>query len=138
VLIALTAWSVQWHVDLSIIRGGPIIESAYIPERGKKGEGEGGGGKDGGKKGSPTRSPVDVVQVAYAVLVRPVADFAVETWLAWAPSTWVLHDHGFAQVLVELEVMITPFHELCRLRKIFPLPFERLFACQMIDSRYPG
>ncbi len=44
-LIALTAWSVQWHVDLSIIRGDPIIESAYIPEREKReketeGEGE--------------------------------------------------------------------------------------------------
>ena len=81
-------------------------------------------------EGSPTRSPVDVVQVAHAVLVRPVAGFAVETWLAWTPTAWVLHDHSFAQVLVELEVMITPFHELCGLRKIFLLAFDGLFACQ--------
>jgi hypothetical protein len=94
-------------------------------------------GEEGGerqRKGSPTRSSVDVVQVAYAVLVRPVAGFAVETWLAWAPTTWVLHDHSFAQVLVEIEVMFTPFHELCRLRKIFPLPFERLFALSMFNT----
>jgi hypothetical protein len=91
---------------------GPSL-SQLISQRERK-EVEGGGGR--GREGSPTRSPVDVVQVAYAVLVRPVAGFAVETWLACTPTTWVLHDHSFAQVLFELEVMVTPFHELCRLR----------------------
>ena len=61
-LIVLIAWSVQWHVDLSsIIRGrGPIIESAYIPREERKRGGRRSRGERG-RKGSPTRSSVDVV-----------------------------------------------------------------------------
>jgi hypothetical protein len=84
----------------------------------------------GRRKGSPTRSPVDVVQVAYTVLVRPVAGFTEEAWLPRSPTTRVLNDHSFAQVLFELEVLISPFHELSRSRDIFLLPFDRLLACQ--------
>ena len=47
------------------------------------------------RKGSPTRSSVDVVQIAYTVLVRPVAGFAVKAWLPRAPTAWVLNDHSF-------------------------------------------
>jgi hypothetical protein len=82
------------------------------------------------RKGSPTRSPVDVVQVAYTVLVRPVTDFAVEAWLPRTPTAWVLDNHGLVEVLFELEVIVSPFHELGSLRKIFLLPFDRLLACQ--------
>lgn len=71
-----------------------------------------------------------MVQVAYAVLVRPVAGFAEEAWLPRTPTAWVLDDHNFAQVLFELEVVIPPFHELGGPRKIFLLPFDRLLACQ--------
>jgi hypothetical protein len=74
------------------------------------------------REGSLTRSPVYVVQIADAVLVRPVADFAVESWLAGTSASGVLDDHGLAQVLFEFEVMISPFHELGGLWEVLPLP----------------
>jgi hypothetical protein len=88
----------------------------------------GNGRKEKKGKRSPTRSPVDVVQVADAVLVRPVAGLAVEAWLPGAPGAGVLDDHGLAQVLFELEVLLSPFHELGGLWEVLLLCLDRLLA----------
>ena len=69
-----------------------------------------------------------MVQVASAVLVCPVAGFTVEAWLSGTPAAGVLHHHGFVQVLLEFEVVVSPLHELGGFGEILLLPFERLFA----------
>jgi hypothetical protein len=81
-----------------------------------------------GREGPPTRSPIDVVQVADAVLVRPVADLAVESWLAGSSTARVLDDHRFPQVFFQFEVVLSPLHELGGLREVLPLPLERLLT----------
>jgi len=58
-----------------------------------------------------------------------IADFAVEAWLPGTPTAGVLDDHGLAQILLELEVILAPFHELGRLREVLLLPLERLLSC---------
>ncbi len=62
-------------------------------------------------RGPLTRSAVDVVQVADAILVCPITGFTVETWLSRTPAARVLDDHSFAQVLVEFQVLLPTFHE---------------------------
>jgi hypothetical protein len=62
-------------------------------------------------RGPLTRSPVDVVQVASAVFVRPVTWFTVETRLSRTPAARVLDDHSLSQILVEFQVIVSTLHE---------------------------
>ena len=62
-------------------------------------------------RGRLTRSPVDVVQVASAVLVCSVTRLTEETWLSRTPAAGVLDDHGLAQILVEFQVILPTLHE---------------------------
>jgi len=101
----------------------------------KRGKGRIGKGELRRREGSLTRSPVYVVQVADAVLVRPVADFTVESWLAGASASGVLDDHGLAQVLFKFEVVLSSFHELGGLREVLPFPLQRFLACRTIDPK---
>jgi len=57
-----------------------------------------------------TCSAIDVVEVTYAVLVRPTAGLAIESGLSRASSPGVLYDHSFIQVLVQLQGAFTPLH----------------------------
>lgn len=63
-----------------------------------------------------TCSTINVVQVASTILVRPITCLTVETRLSRTSAARVLDDHSFIQVLVKLEIMVSSFHELCRLR----------------------
>ena len=76
-----------------------------------------------------------MVQIADAVLVSPVAGLAVEAGLTRPPPARILHDHRLAEVLVELEVVISPLHELGRLREILLLPLQWLFAWKRAEPK---
>ena len=58
-----------------------------------------------------TSSPVDVVQVCVTVLVRTVAGFAIEPRDSRSASAGILHDHGLAEVLLQLERRFALFHK---------------------------
>jgi len=59
-----------------------------------------------------TSSPVDVVKVCVAVLVRTATGFAVEPRDSRSASAGILHDHGLTEVLLQLERPLALFHQL--------------------------
>ena len=63
-------------------------------------------------KGELTSSPVDVVQVCVTVFIRTVAGLAIEPRDTRSASAGILHDHGLAEVLLQLEGRFTLFHQL--------------------------
>ena len=58
-----------------------------------------------------TSSPVDVVQVCITVLVRTVTRFAIEPRDSRTAPAGILHDHGLAEVLLQLERPLALFHQ---------------------------
>lgn len=75
-----------------------------------------------------TRSAVEMVKVAYAVLVRSIAWLAVETRLAGTFPTRVLDDHSLTKILVDLQGSVSLFHEFRGSWKIIPSSFARFLS----------
>ena len=76
-----------------------------------------------------TGSTVQVIEVTNSVFIRAIAGLAIEAWLTWASTAWVLHDHGLSKVFVELQGTLAGLHELRRLWYIVLSTLSRLLAC---------
>ena len=59
-----------------------------------------------------------MIQVCIRVFICSITGLTEEARLPWATTSWVLNDHGLAQVLVQLQRPLALLHEFCGLWQI--------------------
>jgi hypothetical protein len=72
----------------------------------------------GNDEGGFTSSPIDVVQVRITVLAGTIASFTVEPGDSRPTSAGILHNHGLAKVLLQLERRIALFRQFSGLQEV--------------------
>lgn len=67
-----------------------------------------------------TGTTIDMVKICITVLVCSVTGFTIETRDAGPTATAILHDHGLAEVFLQLQRIVSLFHKLRRLWEVNP------------------